>query len=242
MTFTAPSAISPELPGAPRPSVIRVVVGYPWTKDSDDKVVAPNTDKRWMSIREPVISVARSVKTSVSLRVPSAVPFVIEVARLRGTHGRILLDNLRSRISEADILIMDIGSSDGDSFNYNVLLETGMAISQQAGTLRDLFILKPAKRPAPSDLNGFLFTNYDVTGGDGSIKISDVLGFQAALRSSVLRKAREQGMIGARKGPYAGAEDEDENPPAPSGGAGEGRASSSNKAVKLGKQFGRANS
>ena len=55
----------------------------------------------------------------------ATVTFVFEVARLRGTHGRMLLDNLRTRISESDILIMDTGTSDGKGFNHNVLLEKG---------------------------------------------------------------------------------------------------------------------
>jgi hypothetical protein len=135
----------------------------------------------------------------------------------------MLLDNLRSRISDSDILIMDIGSIDGKGFNPNVLLETGMAITQEGGALRDLFILKPEKMPPPSDLCGFHFTDYEVVDDEGAIKIVDFHGFKAALRSAVLRKARQLNMIDTRKGPHAGPEDEHEDdcPPAPTGGAGQ---------------------
>jgi hypothetical protein len=222
MTTDAPPDLPLEQPSGPRPSAIRVVVGYPWTKVDKDRAVAPLSDKRWTSIRDCVTSVGGWVRTSISRRTLAPVPFVYEVARLRGTHGRMLLDNLRSRISESDILIMDIGSSDGKRFNPNVLLETGMAIAQQGGVLRDLFILKPAKRPVPSDLCGFLFTDYEVVDNEGAIKIVDVHGFQAALRSAVLRRARERNMIGQRNELYVGPEDEheDDSPPAPSGDGG----------------------
>lgn len=240
MTTTAPQDLPPEQPRGSRPSAIRVVVGYPWTKVGTDRVVAPRSDKRWAAIRDHAVSVGNWVKTSVSRRRAAPVPFVFEVARMRGTHGRMLLDNLRARFAESDILIMDIGSSDGKSFNPNVLLETGMAIALQDGDLQDLFILKPAGLTVPSDLSGFLFTDYDVIDGDSAIKLVDVQGFQAALRSAVLRKARQLNMIGPRKGPYAGPEDEheDDRPPAPTGGGGQPN-STGKKLAKRRDQIGR---
>jgi hypothetical protein len=189
MTKIVPPTKTSESLGDLRPSVIRVVVGYPWTKDDSGKVISARADKRWRSIREYVISVRKWMETSVSRRMPAPVTFDFDVVRLRGTHGRMLLDNLRIKILEADILIMDIGSMNGKDFNTNVLLETGMAIACEAEALQDLFILKPAGLNAPSDLTGFLFTEYQVT-QDGSIKINDVPGFLAALRGAVIRKAR----------------------------------------------------
>lgn len=242
MTTIASPNLPPAQPSGPRPSAIRIVVGYPWTKVGKDRAVAPRSDKRWASIRDCVTSVGDWVRTSISRRLPAPVQFVYEVARLRGTHGRMLLDNLRSRISESDILIMDIGSSDGKRFNPNVLIEAGMAIAQSDGVLRDLFILKPADRPAPSDLCGFLFTDYEVVDDEGAIKIVDVHGFQAALRNAVLRRGRERNMIGQRKEPYVGPEDEKEadSPPAPSGDGGGTSSSKSNKPTRRSKQIGRA--
>lgn len=210
MTTSSPPNLALEQPSCSRPPAIRVVVGYPWTKAGNDRALAPRSDKRWASIRDHVVSVGNWVSTSVARRLRAPVPFVFEVARMRGTHSRMLLENLRARFAECDILIMDIGSSDAKSFNPNVLIETGMAIALQDGVLQDLFILKPAGLRAPSDLSGFLFTDYEVIDGDSAIKLVDVQGFQAALRSAVLRKARERNMIGPREGPYSGPEDEDE--------------------------------
>lgn len=243
MTTTAPQDLPPEQPSGPRPSAIRVVVGYPWTKVGKEIVVAPRSDMRWASIRDCVTSVGDWVRTSNSRRLPAPVHFVYEVTRLRGTHGRMLLDNLRSRITESDILIMDIGSSDGKRFNPNVLLETGMAIAQQDGVLRDLFILKPAKIPVPSDLCGFLFTDYEVIDEEGAIKIVDVHGFQAALRSAVLRRARERNMIGQRTESYVGPEDEheDDSPPTQSGVAEERRTQRAKKSARRNKRIRRTN-
>jgi hypothetical protein len=120
----------------------------------------------------------------------------------------MLLENLRDRIRDADILIMDIGSSDGTGLNHNVLLETGMAIAYGSERLRDIFILKPSKLREPSDLTGFLFTNYSVIKGSSAIKIVDAHGFQAALRSSIIRIAQERQMIGARRRPNVESEDD----------------------------------
>lgn len=210
MSTTTTTASSAEPPDASRPLVIRIVVGYPWSKDAEDRVIAARADSRWKSIRDYVILVGEAVRKNVSQRSRAPVPFDLNVSRLRGTHGRMLLDNLRSRTAEADILIMDIGSSDGKEFNPNVLLETGMAIAHQDRILLDLFILKPAKLSAPSDLAGFLFTEYEVVGKGNSIKVVDSPGFRAALRSAVMRKARERGMVGQREAPHTGDEDEED--------------------------------
>jgi len=121
----------------------------------------------------------------------------------------MLLDNLRGRIEAADILIMDIGSADGQSFNPNVLLETGMAVAYCSATLRKPFILKPASLLEPSDLKGFLFTDYELADrGPGVIRLLDDAGFQAALRSTIISIAFERGMIGPRCEPGTDIEGE----------------------------------
>lgn len=65
-------------------------------------------------------------------------------------------------------------------------------------------------------------------------------GFQAALRSAVLRKARQLNMIGPRKSPNARLEDEHEDdcPPASTGGAGQTN-SPGRKHVERSNQIGR---
>ena len=150
-----------------RPRRIKIVVGYAWAKGTDGRPVPPRQDQRWQSIKGKLASVSKWVETMASRRGPSLNRLDIRIERLRGSHGQMLLDNLRGRIEGADILIMDIGSSDGQSCNPNVLLETGMAIVVGPKKLRNLFILKPSKLDEPSDLKGFLFTGYVlVKGGD----------------------------------------------------------------------------
>ena len=241
MNKALPPQLSEMLHGA-QPPVIRVAVGYPWAKSDDDHVVAAIADARWKCIRDCVISERERMKKFVARRKPVPVLFDLDVSRLRGTHGRMLLDNLRSRIPEADILIMDIGARDGKGFNCNVLLETGMSIAQENGALRDLFILKPVNLPAPSDLQGFLFTEYKVTSDEGSIKIIDSVGFQAALRSAIVRKARELNMIGPRAKLDDDPEDEscDHKPPQPGrDGSGGDSVGTKNRLAKTIRQKGR---
>ena len=231
MTNKKVTSQSGELSDGARPPVIRVVVGYPWAKDDDNHVVAAIADARWKCIRDCVISERERVKKFVARRLPAPVLFDFDVSRLRGTHGRMLLDNLRSRITEADILIMDIGARDGKGLNCNVLLETGMSIAQENGPLRDLFILKPANFSAPSDLQGFLFSDYRVISQEGAIKIIDSVGFQAALRSAIVRKAREFNMVGPRSKLDDDPDDEylDYKPPQSGrdGGSGDGAGTKS---------------
>lgn len=207
-TETNPGSLATKTSG-PRTSVIHVSVGYPWSKRDDGQLTSVKSDERWQSIAKHARSVGEWVKTSVSRRAPAPLPFDFQVGRLRGTHGQMLLNNLRERIRDADILIMDIGSSDGSSLNCNVLIETGMALAFETERLRDTFILKPRTVPAPTDLNGFLFTDYEVIGRKGAIKINDVHGFQAALRGSVIRMAREREMIGSRLTPHVEVADDD---------------------------------
>ena len=94
-----------------------------------------------------------------------------------------------------------------------------MALAKETGSLRDLFILKPAGGPklttlsTPSDLQGFLFTDYRLKSDDRSIEIIDALGFRAALRSAIHRKAKEHNMVGSRLEAYVGPEDGDEDDP-----------------------------
>ena len=200
-----------------RPRSIKIVVGYAWAKGADGRPVPPRQDQRWQSIKGKIASVSKWVETMVSRRGPSLNRLDIRIERLRGSHGQLLLDNLRGRIESADILIMDIGSNNGQSFNPNVLLETGMAIVAGPEKLRNLFVLKPVNLDEPSDLKGFLFTGYaPVEGGMGAIKLLDDAGFHAALRSVVISIAYEREMIGPRRQSGTDIEGEgDEDPDAP---------------------------
>lgn len=193
-------------------------VGYSWGKkdeEHDETLVAARSDKRWQYISQIMRSVGEAVETIARKRGPAAVPFSFEVARIRGSHGQMLLDSLRERIRSADLLVMDIGSRDGTAFNYNVLLELGVALATQPANVRDVFILKPGKLKPPSDLNGFLFTDYELDGADGAIRILDTPGFRAAFRGAILRKARERRMIGVPLAPEVMVNDESDPDDAP---------------------------
>jgi hypothetical protein len=126
-----------------------------------------------------------------------------------------LLPLLRSRIAEAEILIADLGS-DGASgqLNHNVLVELGMALQTDKYISGGIFVLKPANAPSPSDLNGILLTEYNrlvitknIRAPKKQYKIIDEIGFNAALKSKIVKVARERGMIGAPKTPEIIVED-----------------------------------
>jgi hypothetical protein len=59
-----------RLPGKSKPPIIRITVGYPWSKNNDNQVVAAIADERWKSIRDCVTPVGDWVKTYVSKRLP----------------------------------------------------------------------------------------------------------------------------------------------------------------------------
>lgn len=174
---------------------ITVMVGYSWGRDGEGpRLVLPRNDSRWRAIKTKVESEAKAVKTYATNRMPAAHKVEISIERLRGTHGDMLLSNLLGRIRKADILIFDIGSATNLGYNSNVLLEVGMALSLDRHRQGRLFILKPEDLGVPSDLSGFLFTDYVSNGRE--FKISDDPGFRAALRSSLMELARARGMIG----------------------------------------------
>ena len=200
------------------PSRIRIAVGYQWVKGADERSMPPRSDLRWQSIKSKVKNVTKWVETFTSNRGAPQCKLDISIERLRGSHGQMLLENLRGRIEAADVLVMDIGSSDGRSFNPNVLLETGMAIALNAGGKQWPFILRPAGlKLSPSDLAGFLFTEYEPIdgGGNGAIGLLDDSGFQASLRSVLISIAQERGMVGPRLKPGTEIEGEGDDEPDP---------------------------
>ena len=184
----APVIISPR---------ITVMVGYSWEKDGDNRLVPPRHDSRWQAIKAKIQAEANAVETCASNRKSAAHKVEISIERLRGTHGDMLLGNLLARIRKADILIFDIGLSTGECYNFNVLEEVGMALMLDRQNQGRLFVLKPQKLREPSDLSGFLFTEY--VSDNKEFKITDDSGFRAALRSSLMEFARRRGMIGGAK-------------------------------------------
>lgn len=184
------------VPHSPR---ITVMIGYSWAKSENGLGISPRNDGRWQAIKSKVKSEANAIKTYARNRKPALHKVDICIERLRGTHGDMLLGNLLGRIKKADVLIFDVGSFEsgsfeGGSYNSNVLLEIGMALALARHEQRRLFVLKPQSLKTPSDLSGFLFTDYH--SADGKLKLSDDPGFRAALRSSLMEIARSRGMIG----------------------------------------------
>lgn len=193
---------------------IRVRVGYPWTLTTDGTPYVARSDARWKAIRDIVKPAFKWIETYNSKRHAPPQQLEIDFARLRGTHGQFLLENLKTRISDADILILDIGTTAGDGLNPNVLLECGLALGLHMEKKNRIFILKPTTQKTPSDLNGFLFTEYDVDAKSATIQLNDKNGFVAALRSTILAIARERHMIGESKAPSFEDEDETVSPEA----------------------------
>lgn len=177
---------------------IRIRVGYPWSPPNGSRRVPARSDKRWQCIRGWVKSAADTVGASIGKRKPASTSFQVDISRLRGTHGRLLLGDLMRRIRTADIILLDLGARGSLSFNQNVLLEAGMALAFAAETSKCVFILKPKLLDLPSDLQGYLVTDYRQNAGSESLLLEDPNGFHAALRSAVSQAAASRGMVCAR--------------------------------------------
>jgi predicted nucleotide-binding protein len=100
-----------------------------------------------------------------------------------------LLATLRDRIERADALVMDLAGH-----NSNVLLEVGMAVAMRKGESGALIILKPKSEALPSNLQGLVYCNYDKSLRQG---LEDQSGFRAALRTRLLKVAKDRKMLGA---------------------------------------------
>jgi hypothetical protein len=106
---------------------------------------------------------------------------------------------------------MDIGSDRGDAHaNSNVLIELGMAIAIDSDSRRGIFVLKPDTCDWPSDLNGFLYTEYKNTPSDeNKLELFDYHGFDAAVRSVLLDLARTREMLDSPNVSIVEVQDED---------------------------------
>lgn len=111
----------------------------------------------------------------------------IRLHRLRGRQGMNLLSTLRERIERADALVMDLAGH-----NANVLIEVGMAVAMYKGESGALIILKPSNEPWPTNLQGIVYCNYDKSLRRG---LQDQPGFRAALRTRILKVAKDRQMI-----------------------------------------------
>ena len=175
---------------------IQIFVSYPWAKD-DENNIKVRTDARWRSLSNLLKKVATEVHNRSKNYNSGERNLDIRVNRLRGRHGQFLLKTLRQRIERGNILIADMGNTQGDGLNPNVLIELGMALGLDKLDSESLYILKPKKVNLPSDLHGIVFSEYDLK--DDEIKLTDEVGFNAALRSTLLDLASSKKMIGLKK-------------------------------------------
>ena len=90
-----------------------------------------------------------------------------------------------------------IGRLSGDlaGHNPNVLIEVGNGCRDANGELGALVILKPKNEPWPSNLQGIVYCNYDKSLRSG---LEDQAGFRAALRTGVLRVAKDRQMLSSQ--------------------------------------------
>src|SRR5205085_10520579 len=100
------------------------------------------------------------------------------------------LSTLRERIRRADDIIMDL-----EGHNSKVLIEAGMALAMQKEESGALIILKPKNESWPSNLQGIVYCNYDKSLRRG---LEDQAGFRAALRTRVLKVAKDRRMLSAQ--------------------------------------------
>jgi hypothetical protein len=175
---------------------IQIFVSYPWAKDDENNITVRN-DVRWKSLSSLLKKVATEVHNRSKNYHLGKRNLDIRINRLRGRHGQFLLKTLRHRIERGNILIMDIGNFEGNNLNANVLIELGIALGLNKLDSECLFIIKPKKVNLPSDLNGILISEYDLK--DGEIKLTDEVGFNAALRSTLMDLASTKKMIGIKK-------------------------------------------
>ncbi len=170
---------------APKP--IEICVSCPWTRRGKSTVPI-RQDKRWAFLRELITKVIDECKRRGETA-PGKHKLDIRLYRLRGRQGMHLLSTLRDRIQRADALVVDLAGR-----NPNVLLEVGMAVGTNKGESGALIILKPKNEALPSNLQGIVYCNYDKSLTKG---LEDKAGFRAALRTRILKVAKERQMLSA---------------------------------------------
>ena len=175
--------------------VIDIAVGYDWGDGNGLNC------KSWKMIRESLGRITEEVK-KLAVKHKGKRPLIIRIRRLRARHGATVMGSIIHRIREADILLLDISSA-----KENVMFELGCAMgSRDRDDVGSVYVLCEGNEPPTfaSDLKGVMFTLYETPVPSSkpghisqkSAKISDLLGFRAALRSSIIAIAWERGMWG----------------------------------------------
>ena len=171
------------------PEPIEIFVSFPWTKRGE-VTVGVREDERWVFLRDRITRVIEECKRRVD-QMPGKYKLHIRLNRLRGRQGMNLLSTLRERISRADVLVIDIGET-----NPNVMIEVGIGVALCKSESGALFILKPKSVDWPSNLQGLIYCNYDQSLQKG---LEDQAGFRGALRTQILKVARQRNMLGSPK-------------------------------------------
>lgn len=149
---------------------------YAWEK------ILPVEDPKYLFLRGIATGAASAV---MKMRSPQGASIGVNSSRLRARHGALLLDQIRRRIREADVLLFDL-----EGRNANVMFELGLALADPLSG-PGVFILLPEGESPPSDLSGYLFSKYRVT---EDYSLVDPSGFHAALRSALIDRARQKGV------------------------------------------------
>jgi hypothetical protein len=161
-------------PSAPADVLLNIRFGYPW-RDG-----IPEDDLKYQFLRNLGAGAGEAVER---VRGPNGQRLRVRTARLRGLHGAAILDDIRRRIFDSDVLLFDLGGT-----NSNVLIELGMALACSENN-RAVFVLLPEGAPVPSDLSGYLVTYYRET---DEYRVVDHRGFHAALRAALFNRARSK--------------------------------------------------
>jgi hypothetical protein len=156
--------------------ILKISIGYEWHRGSLTE------DHKWQFLKK----IAQSVAESIEKKSNQDFQIIVDVARLRGKHGGIILSDIKKRIKESHVLIFDV-----EEGNKNVYLELGMALATH-DELCDVFIFSKSVEKVASDLQGFLVTCYEET---NEYKLKDPKGFYAAIRSVLIKKLRENGYL-----------------------------------------------
>jgi hypothetical protein len=153
---------------------ITVAVGYGWQKfdeseasSKDKKANGYNVlyDEFWKSIKSKFQPKCEGVGNSLNAK--------ISFKRLRASHGKLVWKSILKNINDADIVVFDVAAAPNakkiksdavdikkviKSFNYNVLVEIGVAL----GLDKRVVLMCPNHLfdEVPSDLKGYLWTTY----------------------------------------------------------------------------------
>ena len=153
---------------------ITVAVGYGWqtfdesetsNKDKKSKGYDVLYDAFWKSIKSKFQPKCEGVKKSLNAK--------ISFKRLRASHGKLVWESILKNINNADVLVFDVAAAPEvkdmpkdwsnikdviKSFNYNVLVEIGVAL----GLDKRVVLMCPDHLfdKVPSDLKGYLWTKY----------------------------------------------------------------------------------